>query len=59
MLHRPFHSGVWGFPQQAKRTRPGRDGAGRFSGSGYTPYACYVTVSPLTRRFQSPKLPAK
>lgn len=22
-------------------------------------YACYVTVSPLTRRFQTPKLPAK
>ena len=38
--------------------RQGRDGP-FFRECGYTPYACYVTVSPLTRRSQTPKLPAK
>ena len=56
-----------GLPQQASAcegasktdaARQGRDGP-FFRECGYTSYACYVTVSPLTRRSQTPKLPAK
>ena len=59
-VHRPFHSRGLGTSPTSKTDEARQGWVGPFFREcGYTPYACYVTVSPLTRRSQTSKLPAK